>query len=66
MKTETTKTQLGFGVAFFFGQKHLIHNTSLTDQRSKKREKNKDNLAGVKENSYLFSIILKYSNIFNW
>jgi len=49
---------------FFFGQRHLIHDISLIDQRSKTRDKN--NLSGIKEKSYSFSIILKYPNIFNW
>lgn len=49
---------------FFFGQKHLIHDISLIDKRSKTRDKN--NLSGIKEKSYPFSIILKYPNIFNW
>lgn len=51
-------------MAFFFGQRHLIHDISLIDQRSKTRDKN--NLSGIKEKSYSFSIILKYPNIFNW
>lgn len=36
-ENRNNKNTVGFWGGFVFGQKHLIHNTSLTDQRSKKK-----------------------------